>query len=353
MSIPSTACFADFAGALRKSQMEPLLDAPIFIVGSPRSGTTLLRNMLNRHPAIAIWHETQFNRLVYARRRSFGDLSDLRNRRRLVKEYLSLDRVKLMQVDLPALEETLLREGVSYEAFFASLLRFYAEATGKRRSGEKTPLHSLFTGMLHRWFPDAFLIHILRDPRDVVASLMRMRWTPKSVLINANTWVRCNLGAWRSRQHPRYLPVRYEELVTQPEEELRRICAFVGEEYSPAMLVQSPDRTECRPWLRRAQEPVTTARMGKWREQLTADEVALIEWKVGPHMQRFGYEPLGRVPSSLCIGREWIKGAFDSLRRRIGQFPAAWYYLIRSPNLAREEAARHRFQRRQLDQPNP
>jgi hypothetical protein len=327
--------------------------SPIFIVGSPRSGTTLLRNMLNRHPAIAICLETQFSRLIYARRRAFGDLSDLRKRERLVKEYLSTERVKRMQMDLPALEERLLREGVSCEAFFTSFLRFYAEANGKRRCGEKTPGHALFLGTLCQWYPDAFIIHILRDPRDVVASLVRMPSKPKNVLANADVWVRLNLGAWRARQYPRYLPVRYEELAMQPEEEIRRICAFIGEEYSSSMLVASPDWQSPNAWHRRAQEPVTTARLGKWREYLTAEQVALIEWKVGPHMQRFGYEPVGCAPSSLSVGRELMKGAVDSLTRHIGEFPAAWYSLIRSPNISREEAARGRFRRHVAFPTNP
>jgi hypothetical protein len=327
--------------------------SPIFIVGSPRSGTTLLRNMLNRHPAIAICLETQFRRLIYARRRSFGDLSVFGNRRRLAKEYLSTERVKRMQMDLPALEETLLREGASYEAFFTSFLRFYAEANGKRRCGEKSPGHALFTETLCQWYPDAFIVHILRDPRDVVASLVRMPRQPNSVLTNANTWLRLNLGAWRARQTPRYLPVRYEELVTHPEEELRRICAFIGEEYSSAMLVERPDCQSPNAWLRRAQEPVTTTRIGKWREELTADQIALIEWKVGPHMHGFGYEPLGRAPSSLSVGRELIKGVVDSLTRHIGEFPAGWYSLMRSPYLSREEAARLRFRRHVAFPTNP
>jgi hypothetical protein len=68
---------------------EPGLDAPIFIVGAPRNGTTLLRNMLNRHPAITICRETVFFDYFYPRRRTFGSLSELRNRQSLIREYLS------------------------------------------------------------------------------------------------------------------------------------------------------------------------------------------------------------------------------------------------------------------------
>src|SRR6185369_1489840 len=99
---------------------------PIFIVGAPRSGTTLLRNMLNRHPRIAICRETVFFENVYQRRRTFGSLRELRNRQRLVKEYLSTQRIQQMQMDPEALSATLLREGTSYQAFFGALLRFYA-----------------------------------------------------------------------------------------------------------------------------------------------------------------------------------------------------------------------------------
>ena len=318
-------------------------ESPIFIVGAPRSGTTLLRNMLNRHPAIAICLETQFLNLIYRRRRAFGDLSDFGNRRRLVREYLATERIKAHGVDLQVLEDTLLREGVSYQALFRSFLRFYAQAHGKRRCGEKTPEHALFTGTLRQWFPAATILHILRDPRDVVASLLAMPRKPKSVLTNASTWVRCNLGAQQAREHPGYLLIRYEELVAQPEEQLQRVCAFIGEEYRPEMLTPDANQGPTFPWLQRAQEPVTTERLGKWREQLTADQVALVEWRAGQHMRTFGYEPVGRAPSSLCIGRQLILSSFDSLRRAIGEFPASWYSLIRSANIGKEETARRRF----------
>jgi hypothetical protein len=321
---------------------------PIFIVGAPRSGTTLLRNMLNRHPAIAICRETDFDHYVYRRRRSFGNLGDLRNRQRLVKEYLSTRGVRRMQMELQALEAMLLKEGTSYEAFFLSLLRCYAQAQGKRRCGEKTPRHALITEQLCEWYPGATIIHLVRDPRDVVASLLRMPWADHNALGNARLWLRFNLAARRSQHRPKYLLVHYEQLVTQPEQELRRICSFIGEDYSAIMLVPSHDPTADRPWLQRAEEPVNTGRLGKWREQLTADQVALIEWLVRPNMETFGYEPTGYSPSTLAIARGLVAAAYDAVRRRTGEFPGVWYSLTGSTHLAKEENAKERFRGRQL-----
>jgi hypothetical protein len=319
------------------------LDAPIFIVGGPRSGTTLLRNMLNRHPAIAICRETEFFHWVYERRRNFGSLSDLRNRQQVVKQYLATQRIQRMQVDLEGLTETLLQEATSYEAMFLSLLRFFAQSRGKQRCGEKTPHNALITEMLYQWYPNAAIIHLLRDPRDAVASMLRMPWAPKNVVSNTHAWLSFNQGAWRSRHHPKYLQVRYEELVADPEPQLRRICSFAGEEYSPAMLVPNWDPSANLFWFKRAEEPVTTERLGKWQEELTPNQVALVEWVVGRHMRTFGYEAVGGQPSSLSILREIVSAGRDAVRKRVEQFPAAWYYLIRSTNIVREEAARERY----------
>src|SRR6266851_2044993 len=210
---------------------------PVFIVGAPRSGTTLLRNILNRHPALAICGETQFHRHVYSRRRAFGSLADPKNRERLVHEYLSTDRIKRLGMDLSKLREKLLREGDSYRAVFTCVMEHYAESHGKQRCGEKTPQHALFTETLCDWYPGATIIHLLRDPRDVVASLQRMPWASDSVVTNARVWVGQNVAAQRSSHRSGYLLVRYETLVNRPEEELIRICAHLDEEYSPLMLV--------------------------------------------------------------------------------------------------------------------
>jgi hypothetical protein len=249
---------------------------------------------------------------------------------------------------LEALEQTLLEEGVSYEALFLSLLWFYARAQGKRRCGEKTPQHALFTETLCSWYPDATVIHLLRDPRDVAASLMRMPSAPKGALGSARVWLQYNASAWRSRHRPQYLLVCYEQLVTQPEQELARVCAAIGEDYCPAMMVPNWDPTANRPWLRRAEEPVTTERMGKWRDLLTAEQVSLVEWVVGKQMRTFGYEAAGGSPTRSAIVRALGFAASDAVRRRIGEFPGVWYSVTRSPKLVKEEAAKSRFRDRSL-----
>jgi hypothetical protein len=222
-------------------------------------------------------------------------------------------------------------------------MRFFARVHGRRRCGEKTPHNALVAEMLCQWYPGASVIHLLRDPRDAVASMLRMPWAPGNVRSNALSWLLFNLAAWRLRNTPQYLLVRYEQLVAQSEQELRRICAFVGEEYSPAMLVPNWDPTADLPWFRRAEEPVTTGRLGKWREELTTDQVALVEWYVGSHMQTFGYEAVGRRPWALAIVRDLISAACDAVTKRVRQFPAVLYYLMRSSKLVTEEAARERY----------
>ncbi|HXI39215.1 MAG TPA: sulfotransferase [Bryobacteraceae bacterium] len=310
---------------------------PIFIVGSPRSGTSLLRNMLNRHPSLAICGETQFNHYVYRRRRAFGDLGTLRNRQRLIDEYLSIRRIQRLGMDITSLKEKLAREATSYPALFACLARSYAESTGKDRWGEKTPQHALISELLCDWFPGAAILHILRDPRDTVASLQRMPWASNSVIANARTWLACNLAARNSSHRPGYLLVRYETLVAQPEMELARICAHLGEVYAPAMLVADDSAAPASPWAQLSRKPVTVKRIGAWREELTARDAALIDWVVGPQLQSFGYPRVATAVSISSVARGLAFAGFDSIRRRLPQIPGVWYHLMQPTKLAKEE----------------
>jgi len=284
-----------------------------------------MRRILDRHPSIAICRETQFQRLVYSRRKAFGDLSDLTNRRRLIDEYLSSRFIRRMDLNRAALADRLQREGASYKAMFSSLLHYYADSQGKSRFGEKTPQHALFLETLCEWFPNAAILHMVRDPHATVASMQRMPWR-RSVVANARIWLKLNQAARRFREWPGYLEVRYEALVTDPECEIRKICSFIGERYSPSMLVREEDPPESSAdWLLRSRSAVTAARLDVWRNELTADEVAQIEWVLGPELESFGYAREASPASAFTVLRGLGYEAFDFARFVFARLPAVWY----------------------------
>ena len=179
------------------------------------------------------------------------------------------------------LAQRLLREAISYRALFTSILNYYADSQNKPRYGEKTALHALFLGTLLEWFPDAVILHVVRDPRAAVASLRRAPWASNSVVTNARKWVKLNQAARRFRDRPGYLEVRYEALVADPSCELQRICSFLGEDYSPQMLVPDHDRCGGND-VKRWETAITSERLDIWKEELTSAQVAQIEWVLGP-----------------------------------------------------------------------
>lgn len=328
--------------------MPMVRDGPIFIVGAPRSGTTLLRNALNRHSRIAICRETEFRHYVYRRRAAFGPLSDRRNRERVVRQYLALERIRRTLLDLGSLAECLMEEGDSYPALFSSLLRFNMRAHCKSRWGEKTPDHAFFAETLFEWYPGATVIHILRDPRDVVASLMDMPSFPNSALGNANLWLTFNRAAARASRQPGYILVRYEDLVADPEHELRRVCGVIGESFSSEMMAPKFDPTADRPWFQRAEEPITSSRMEIWRERLSKTDAALVEWYIGSELQNFGFQNASTPPTSATIAAGFAFAVKDAIQRRIGEYPAIWYRRASCTELTREEAAATRYHDRIL-----
>jgi len=310
---------------------------PVFIVGSPRSGTSLLRNLLNRHPNLAICGETRFYGDVYKRRRAFGVLDNPENRQRLVRHYLDTTRLGKLGVDRAVLEERLLRDATSYQALLRCILEQYAESQGKVRYGEKTPHHAFFAKTLGEWFPGAAIIHLVRDPRDVVASLQRMPWAPNSIVDNAWMWRLFNRAARSVHHSPGYLMVHYENLAAEPGQELARICTHVGEEYVPSMLLPTDPVVGPYSWPRHARGPVTKERMHKWREELTTQEVSLIEWIVGRDMPVYGYQCSAPPPSILAKARGLGRAAVDPARKQIAHLPYLWHSLIRPKSISTQD----------------
>ncbi len=272
--------------------------SPIFIVGTGRSGTTLLRLMLCAHPRIYIAHEPSFYvfEAFYPRKAP---------RRRFLAYYFRTPWFRWLGVDparvLAALPDPLPPErmGEAYDA----IMREKAAQYGRVRYGEKTPSHASHLGRIFADFPGARVIHVIRDPRDVAQSLSRMPWA------SANPWTNARLCAqqWReaARFRDRLLEVRLEDLLASPEATMRRVLDYVGEPWDAAVLdhaanVPDADDMPPLPWLRQAARPLAPAARPL---SLRPAEIRAIERVSRPVMTAVGYEPvtLPEEPGALAV----------------------------------------------------
>jgi hypothetical protein len=314
--------------------------APIFVVRAPRSGTTLLRVILNRHPQLAMLHGR-----VYNRRAAFGDLGDLRNRQRVVSAYLAIEPMRRLKTDVNFLHERMMRDGATWPALFESMLQAWADLQGKPYAGEKTPLHCLHAKTLCEWFPQGSVIHLVRDPRSMVGALQRMPGASHSAYMGARMWRLLNAAARTASVHPNYLLVKYEDFVTRPEEQLRQLCDHVCLEYDDAML--RPDPAEIPTGVnRRSYQGVTPGRIDLWREELKPWQVSAVEAAAGPGMEEYGYRREANRVVFLDQARAAAEAVVENLFQLVRFSPGFFYRLFQPTNLAAEEKWIGRFSRR-------
>ncbi|MEW5930592.1 MAG: sulfotransferase [Gemmatimonadota bacterium] len=283
------------------------------VVGSPRSGTTLLRLMLDAHPELAIPPETGFLALA-PRLRGSGD----RLRERFFRAVTTFGEPAPAWPDfeIPADEfRAALREIEPFTAAdgFRAFYRLYARRFGKARWGDKTPLYCTQVDAIRRVLPEARFVHLIRDGRDAALSLRRMWFSPgHDVETQAAYWRRCVLAARRAGLgRPDYLEVRYEELVLDTRRTLERVLAFVGLPYHEAVEsyhLRAPERLrehkgraapDGTPVLSReqrlAQQERTTRApdpglVSGWKQAMSPEEQARFRAVAGDLLRELGYE---------------------------------------------------------------
>lgn len=285
-----------------------------FIVGVTRSGTTLLRLMLDAHPDLAIPPETHFvPQLIRATRkrgisadeahgivtghRQWGDFN--LNSAELLRRYSAL-----AQID----PETTLR------AFF----ELYAEGQGKQRWGDKTPNYIKRMNQIERWIPEARFIHMIRDGRDAALSrFKRVLKEPPPIETVAGRWVKKIESARADAESlDHYIEVQYEELVRDTEPQLRRIAEFLELPWSESMLtyyLTAEDRMSemhrdlpgeegklLRPADHRKEahlltsKPPDPSRLARWKEDMPSEDNAAFERVAGPLLAELNYEMVSR-----------------------------------------------------------
>jgi Sulfotransferase family len=222
-----------------------MTDAPIFILGSASSGTTLLSVILDRHPRIACGPEMY----VLNKPQVYGDYSNFRAN---VGRWLDEGLVGDGEIDTPEfffnldayfLDRPRLVELVNACTDLREFLdRFYAQymaKRGKARWVDKSGSNAYYLDRILTLYPAARIVHLVRDGRDVMCSILGR--DPGMHCHAAAHWLYNNAAAYRYREQPGYLSVRYEDLATEPEPVVRRVCDHIGEAFVPAMLAPVGD----------------------------------------------------------------------------------------------------------------
>lgn len=216
-----------------------MISTPFFIVGAARSGTTLFAMMLNSHSRIAIPYESHFIPDYYRRRESLGDLKNNANDRiNLVNSILAEPfvarwdkRVEPGDVDTgkcTSLEETI-----------DQIYTAYARKHSKPTWGDKTPAHISEIHILNRMFPSAKFIHIIRDGRDVALSFIKRSWGISDFMTALTDWeqkVDCARKVLCMLPETQRMDLRFEDLVSSPEAEIRRVTDFLGIDFEERMI---------------------------------------------------------------------------------------------------------------------
>jgi len=333
------------------------MPAPIFIVGANRSGTTLLRLLLNAHSAVAIPDEINYFygfdwTVSYPRWRS-PSLSPAAYEA-FVDHFLTTNTPNVPGLDCSTLRDEILGAPADLRRPYQLLLQRWAALHGKPRWGEKTPGNIYHASLLLDMFPDALFVHVVRDPRGGVASMNRVSFFPDDAVLNAlnrhkvmthgRSYLRSSVPA---QQHTE---VRYEDLVSGPRETLRRLCSFLDLPYEEQMLRFHLDaerfmtETAASSFNAAATTPISRDRAEQWRTALSSDEIASVEFLCAEEMAEFDYPRLTPRLSwrgLLNLALKWSYWRIQRWRHR-----QDLHFAAVTPMLAKTRSRLRRLERR-------
>ena len=272
----------------------------VFVVGCPRSGTTLLQRMLDAHPMLAVANDTHFIPQVISKVRTEDETLLTPERVEFVRSYKRFPR---LGVDDDVVDQAAERSA-TYPEFVSELYTEMARAQGKPLSGEKTPDYVRCIPLLHRLFPDARFVHIIRDGRDVALSTLQWAnekkgpgrfelWQEQPLAVCALWWA-WQVGSGRrdgariGAEH--YFELCYEDLTAEPETQLQLVSEFLDLPYATEMADFHVGKTREGTKLsaKKAWLPATSG-LRDWRNDLSDADQALFDALSGPLLQDLGY----------------------------------------------------------------
>ena len=286
--------------------------------------------MLHAHPRIAIPPENRFFLDVYRERAKFGDLRERSARLAVADRILSWGGFDDLKVAPEVIRERIAEGPPTIGSALGIVFREYAALYGKPRWGDKRPAYLHHLPTLLRLFPDAQIIHIVRDGRDCVASLQSMPWWVTGKVNAVTAWLQAMDLARRAASRlaaDQFHEVRYERLVTEPRAELEAVCRFLEEPFSEAMLEPQKQAAAAVPeykvWHSRTHGSIDPASIDTWRDRLDPWQAGALELVGRRALQRYGYAlsgaPRPPVNELYQVGRHLLERKAALARQRVSE----------------------------------
>lgn len=296
---------------------------PIFVVGMPRSGTTLISRLLSAHSSICIAPESHL--LNYWMQRFPPEFIDsAEGFQQFWDAFICSERFGYFGLDASwvlafmnkaKVDAVTVAPAPTYKALLSCLSQQYAEKRGKQRWGEKTPAHYAYISELLDWYPHARIIYMVRDPRSVAASMAKVPWGGDNVIAYALRWQDSIAHLQKWARDTRVLPVHYEALVTSPEPTLSAVCDFVEASFEGSMLSPTDEAVPASAlyaskWaashFSAAAGAVNTDSLKSWEKTLSKTEIALVEYLTKGPMGELGYDIVGTRLGVIGKLRTWL-----------------------------------------------
>lgn len=270
---------------------------PFFIVGSERSGTTMLRLMLNEHHRLFIPKECHFiSELLkhYHPDETFSQ-ADMKHAFSVVTD---LQRWKDWDMSTDALWDDFSKfKELALGEFINTIFMQPCRLSNKQRWGDQTPKYVFSMMKIYKIYPSAKFIHIVRDGRDVCVSMLATKWFGSSIRKIASKWVASVETAeenGRALGNQCYIRINYENIVTDSEGKLREITGFLGENFDVAMLVFYKNahkniNTQAAKYLRKTMKQPEISDLNRWKNELSWTQVLVYEAVAGVTLLNMGY----------------------------------------------------------------
>ncbi len=289
---------------------------PLFIVGLPRSGTTLLSNILSTSSDLCVTPELWFFN-YWVPKYKFLNLKNEAHLDFFLNKFLNSQRFFLLSISKEKVKEKIIREkeSISFNRIFEIVMTVYREKQGKPKIGEKTPGQYKIIPYLLKNFPTSKVVCVVRDPRAIAASLINVPFGSNYVSLTAKRWKRYMQRLETIADNKNVHIVKYEKLITNFEEELLRIGAFLEIELNTEKARKNDGSSftvvEREGWsknhFKKAASPISTQSLHKWKDQLSDLQVAVIEKITQPLAERFGYTSQKKEVNGILLKQFMLK----------------------------------------------